>query len=149
MAFDLKSLFKKPATPEAAPASTVNAAGNQSIPQASSRKPLPFIGHLPIELQFRLLGTLFLIGLLVTIAAIFLQSQASSRGAAYLSVSGQIRPLSQQIPRAAQNALEGQTEGFRELRDARGRFASLLDRLTTGGDNDGIMVSATDARRAQ
>ncbi len=134
MAIDLKSLFKK------------RAPGAAAADDAPRRRALPVIGHLTVELQFRILGTVFLVSLLVTIAAIFTQSQTTSRGAAYLSISGQVRPLSQQIPRAAQNALEGQAEGFRELREARNRFALLVEKLAEGGDAEGITVPATSAR---
>jgi twitching motility protein PilJ len=107
------------------------------------RKGLPLIGLLGIETQFRILGTIFLISLLITIAAIFMQGQATTRGTTYLSVVSHIAPLTQQIPRAALNALQGQPEGFSELRDARDNFNRLLEGLIEGGEIRGIKVSAT------
>ncbi|KAF0162740.1 MAG: twitching motility protein PilJ [Rhodocyclaceae bacterium] len=133
MAFDLKSLFKKTAAPE-----TEN-------PEGTSRKGLPLIGHLEIETQFRVLGTVFLISLLITVAGIFMQGQATTRGATYLSVAGQIAPLTQQIPKSALNAMQGQKEGFTELRDSRDNFSKLLESLVEGGEVKGIKVSATSA----
>jgi twitching motility protein PilJ len=143
MAFDFKSLFKRPA---AKPATASTAASTT----AGKRHPLPLIGHFSVDVQFRLLGTVFLIALLTTIAAVFLQNRANNHGAAYLAVSAQIQPLAQQIPRAAQNALEGQIEGFRELRDARQKYAELLDRLAEGGTSGNLMIPATtgDPRKA-
>ncbi|MCE9570024.1 MAG: methyl-accepting chemotaxis protein, partial [Rhodocyclales bacterium] len=115
------------------------------IPRENRRSQgkLPLIGNFDIETQFRILGTVFLISLLIAIAAIFMQNQATSRGITYLSVAGQIGPLTQQIPKAALSAMQGQKEGFTELRDARDNFGNLLERLVEGGEIRGIKVSAT------
>jgi len=107
------------------------------------RKGLPLIGLLDIETQFRILGTIFLISLLITIAAIFMQGQATTRGTTYLSVVSHIAPLTQQIPKSALNAMQGQPEGFTELRDARDSFGRLVEGLIEGGEVRGIKVSAT------
>jgi twitching motility protein PilJ len=104
---------------------------------------LPLIGHLNIETQFRILGTVFLISLLITIAAIFMQGQATARGTTYLSVTAHIAPLTQQIPKAAFIAMQGQAEGFTELRDSRDTFRQFIERLVEGGEIRGIKVSAT------
>ena len=107
---------------------------------------LPLIGSFDIDTQFRILGTVFLISLLIAIAAIFMQNQATSRGITHLSVAGQIAPLTQQIPKAAIAAMQGQKEGFAELRDARDNFGTLLERLVEGGEVRGLKVSATSAQ---
>jgi len=130
MAFKLNSPFKSKSD-GAEPGAPVN------------RRRLPFIGHLSFEIQFGLLGAIFVVSLAVTLAAMYLQSETNARGAAYLSVSGQIRPLAQQIPKAAQNALEGQDSGFRELRQAQTRFGLLIERLGQGGEADGVVMPAT------
>ena len=62
---------------------------------------LPLIGHLDVQTQFRILGSIFLISLLISIAAIFLQVQATARGTTFLSAAGHIAPLTQQIPSLA------------------------------------------------
>ena len=109
----------------------------------ASGKPLPLIGRLPVESQFQVLGIVFLIGLLVAIAGIYLQTQTATRATAYLTISGQIRPLAQQVPKAAAAALQGDEEGFKELRAARNRFAELIERLSTGGNYEGIELPPT------
>ena len=120
------------------------AAVTRAAPEADRRrKGLPLIGQLDIETQFRILGTVFLISLLITIAAIFMQGQATTRGTTYLSVVSHISPLTQQIPKATQNAMQGQAEGFTELRDARDNFNRLIEGLIEGGEIRGIKVSAT------
>jgi twitching motility protein PilJ len=129
MAFALKSLLQKSAAPE-------TGAG-------SRRHALPLIGQFAIELQFRIIGTIFLVSLLIAIAAIFMQGQATNRGTTYLSVATRLAPLTQQIPKAALNALQGRVEGFTELRDARDTFSQLLESLVEGGEVRGVKVSAT------
>ena len=111
---------------------------------------LPLIGHLDIQTQFRILGTIFLVSLLISIASVFMQVQATSRGTTYLSVASNIPALIQQIPKAALNAMQGQKEGFAELSDARDSLGKLLEVLLEGGELKGVKVSATslDARPA-
>jgi twitching motility protein PilJ len=104
---------------------------------------LPLIGHLEIQTQFRILGTVFLVSLLISIASVFMQVQATARGTTYLSVANHIPTLTQQIPRAAVNATLGQKEGFTELRDARDQFAKTLEILTEGGEIKGVKVAPT------
>ncbi|WP_310451456.1 methyl-accepting chemotaxis protein [Sulfuritalea sp.] len=104
---------------------------------------LPLIGHLDIQTQFRILGTVFLLSLLISIAAIFMQVQATARGTTYLSVASHIAPLTQQIPKATLTAMQGQKEGFTELRDARDSFGKLMETLLEGGEVKGIKVAAT------
>ena len=98
-------------------------------------------GFEPDETQFRILGSVFLISLLISIAAIFMQVQGTARGTTFLSVASHIAPLTQQIPKAALAAMEGQKESFAELREARDAFAKLLESLVEGGEVKGIKVA--------
>jgi len=104
---------------------------------------LPVIGHLDIQTQFRILGTIFLLSLLISIAAVFMQAQTTARGSTFLSVASHIAPLTQQIPKSALTAMQGQKDGFLELREARDSFGKLLETLLEGGEVKGIKVSAT------
>jgi hypothetical protein len=104
---------------------------------------MPLIGHLAIDTQFRILGSVFLVSLLISIAAIFMQVQATARGTTFLSVASHIAPLTHQIPKAALAAMEGQKDGFSELREARDSFGKLLESLLEGGEVKGIKVAAT------
>ncbi|MBI3095319.1 MAG: methyl-accepting chemotaxis protein [Rhodocyclales bacterium] len=119
-----------------------------AVPAADRRGhgQLPLIGHLDIQTQFRILGTVFLLSLLISIAAIFMQVQATARGSTYLSVASHIAPLTQQIPKATLTAMQGQKEGFTELRDARDSFGKLMETLLEGGEVKGIKVAATSLR---
>ena len=120
------------------------AGGPPAVERRSNRgNRLPLIGHLEIQTQFRILGTIFLVSLLISIASVFIQVQATARGTTYLSVANHIPTLIQQIPRAAVNATLGQKEGFTELRDARDQFAKTLETLAEDGEVKGIRVAAT------
>ena len=144
MAFNLH--FKLPSFDRRKPVSPeTTSIGGAPGEERRRRGKLPLIGHLDIESQFRILGAGFLISLLITISAIFLQAQATNRGITYLSVTSHISALTEQIPIAVLNALRGQTEGFTELRDSRDNLDQLLERLVEGGEIRGITVAPTGA----
>ncbi len=137
--FKLPTLDRRNRSPEKPAAGAIPAVDRRS----NRGNKLPLIGHLEIQTQFRILGTVFLLSLLISIASVFIQVQATARGTTYLSVASNIPPLTQQIPKAALNAMQGQKEGFTELRDARDNFAKLLENLTEGGEIKGVKVAAT------
>ena len=131
MAIKIKSLLNK----QPKPGSTSSTAGR-------TRRPIPMIGHMPFDRQLRVLGIAFLVCLAIAVFAVAQQNQTAKRGANYISISGKIRPLAQQIPKATRIALEGQTNGFSELRDARSRFAQIMTDLTDGSDNSRPTLAA-------
>ena len=52
------------------------AGGPPAVERRSNRgNRLPLIGHLEIQTQFRILGTIFLVSLLISIASVFIQVQ--------------------------------------------------------------------------
>lgn len=104
---------------------------------------VPLLDKLALEMQFRILGIVFVISLLLAIAMIYVQIQNTARGSAYTALAGHLRPLAQQIPKATRSALQGESRGFDELDEARGRFNRLLAALAQGGEIDGVKVFAT------
>jgi twitching motility protein PilJ len=138
--FKLPTLDRRNSTSPRTPA----AGGAPAVDRRASRgNKMPLIGHLEIQTQFRILGAIFLVSLLISVASIFMQVQATARGTTYLSVASHIPPLTQQIPKAAVNAMQGQKEAFTELRDARDSLGKLLENLTEGGEVKGVKVAAT------
>ncbi|GAB1392066.1 hypothetical protein MASR1M60_02290 [Rhodocyclaceae bacterium] len=94
---------------------------------------------LGIELQ--ILGTVFLLFLTIATYIVFVDNRTANHTAAYLSVSGQMRTLSQQIGKATLMAMtSGDAAGLKELAQARDRFNQSLTILTTGGQRDGATV---------
>lgn len=105
-----------------------------------SRFKLPLIGDRSVGQQLQSLGTLFVFFLVVTAFVAWMDNRTATHGAAYTSAAGQMRMLSQSIAKSAQLALQGSTAAFRELREGRDGFSTLLDKVTKGGVIDEIDV---------
>ncbi len=130
MALNLRSLFKQRNAHDVP-------AGGADQPAAQAT------GRLALDLQFRILGIVFVISVLLATAMIYVQIQNAVRGSAYATVSSHLRPLAQMVSRATRHALQGETGGFDELIAARSRFNLLLERLGQGGEIGGVQVPAT------
>jgi twitching motility protein PilJ len=141
MAFKLP--FKLPSFDRRGSRGPATSGGPAPVIDRRGKGKLPVIGHFSIETQFRILGSVFLLSLLISIAAIFMQVQATARGTVFLSVASHITPLTHQIPKATLAAMEGQKDGFSELREARDELGKLLESLTEGGEVKGHKVAAT------
>jgi len=107
---------------------------------------VPVLGKLALEMQFRILGIVFVISLLLAIAMAYVQIQNATRGAAYANVVSHLQLLAQQIPKAMHSALQGENRGFAELGEARSQFNRLLEILAQGGDIDGVRIFATSGK---
>jgi twitching motility protein PilJ len=122
-----------------------NAAASPATPGAARflRGRLPLIGHLALEQQVRVLGTLFLFFIVIAAFLVWQDLRITRYNASYLSAAGQMRTLTQRIAKSAQQALTGETTAFGELKDSRNEFFSLLEKITGGGDIDGVTVPAS------
>jgi twitching motility protein PilJ len=125
------------------------------LPPAPS--PLPWIGRRPLVFQLQVLGCIVLACLIAAVSMAWLVVRDASHRAAYLAAAGQIRTLTEQIPKATYAAVTNQAEGFQELRDSAQRMSNILDRLHQGGLLDGVEIppvsglprAALDALRAE
>lgn len=133
-----KSLLAK--LQKKAPTSAAGATGDRPMPVG---KPLPLIGRLSLPVQYQILGALFVGMLMVALTGLWLQSRTATLATAYLVLTGKIRPLAQQIPKAASLALYGQKVGFVELRTSRERFNDLVEKLTSGGYVEDVLLPPT------
>jgi twitching motility protein PilJ len=94
---------------------------------------------LGIELQ--ILGTVFLLFLTIATYIVFVDNRTASYTAAYLSATGQMRTISQQVGKATLMVMtSGDAAGLKELGQARDRFNQALGILTTGGQIEGATV---------
>ncbi len=116
--------------------STILETSEVAAPQRQNRILLPLIGSKSVSTQVQVLGSFFLLFLIVPAFLIIVDSRATTHASTYLSAAGQLRTLSQQMAKAAHLALSGSPAGFAELRESRNRLTILLDRLTLGGDVD-------------
>lgn len=107
---------------------------------------MPLLGKLALDVQFRILDIVFVISLLLAITLIYVQIQNALRGSAYATVAAHLRPLAQQIPKAARLAAQGESGSFDELDAARSRVNLLLETLAKGGEINGVKVSATGGK---
>jgi twitching motility protein PilJ len=103
---------------------------------------LPLIGGLPMQRQVQVLLTVF--GLFVVVAAflVFVQLQGAAQHTAQITATGQMQVLSQRIANESQQGLQGNAAAFARLRNARERFAVLMDALLNGGEAGGVRLDA-------
>ncbi len=109
----------------------------------ASRLRLPIIGDKPAGTQVQVLGILFLLCLVVPAFMLVMDNRSAAHGNAFVSAAGQLRTLTQQVAKASQSAVSGDPAAFTELRETRNRLATLLDRLTEGGDFQDLSLPAT------
>lgn len=132
--------------PQAAPAGS-SSATRASGAVAGAVAPLPIIGALPVARQLQVL--VIVLGVLAAILAfvIFIDYRQASHGTIYVSTAGQMRMLSQRIPKAMQSANVGGATGYRQLQEAREQFAVAITLLTQGGASPaGAQVPPTSDR---
>jgi twitching motility protein PilJ len=105
--------------------------------------PLPVIGKLRIAQQLQILVALLVVLAMVAGFVVFVDYRAATYGTTYVSVSGEMRMLSQRIAKAAQTALGGNAVAFQQLQEARERFARSLTLLAQGGETAGTVLPPT------
>jgi twitching motility protein PilJ len=91
-----------------------------------------------------------LIGALIVLLAldgviVALDARQGTFGTLYIASVGKIRMLSQRLAKAAQQASQGNIEAFKQLRESRDEFASLMRLLTDGGLTAGTSLPPTTA----
>src|SRR6267142_2406496 len=109
--------------------------------------PLPLIRRLTVGRQLQLLTGLLVILLLIDAVIVVMDARQATFNSLYIATVGKIRMLSQRLAKAAQQASQGNREGFKQLRDSRDEFASQVKLLLSGGvASGGIDVPPTSAR---
>src|SRR5579859_6702846 len=64
----------------------------------------------------------------------------------YVAAVGKIRMLSQRLAKAAQQASQGNAAAFKQLRESRDEFASVVQLLESGGVTNGVTLPSTPKR---
>ncbi len=108
-------------------------------------RPLWLIGRLPIGRQLQLLTALLVALLVVDAAIVAVDTRQGTFNTLYIATVGKIRMLSQRLAKAAQQASQGNAAAFRQLRDSRDEFVSLLGFLTQGGALAQVSLPASPA----
>lgn len=94
-----------------------------------------------LGLELQILGTVFLLFLTIATYIVFVDNRTASHTAAWLSATGQMRTLTQQMAKATLTSMmAGDAAGLKELGQARDRYNATLNLLTVGGSFEGQTV---------
>jgi len=106
---------------------------------------LPLIGRLPIARQLQVLIAALIVVLAAIAAVVVYDTRQATFGTIYIASVGKLQTLSQRLAKAAQQASQGNTDAFKQLRGSRDEFVSLIKLLAFGGDSAGVNVPPTPA----
>ncbi|MBW7860665.1 MAG: methyl-accepting chemotaxis protein [Rhodocyclaceae bacterium] len=99
----------------------------------------------PVTERMKSLGLLFAVLVVVIAGLLVYQARQAANATLFVAAAGELQMLSQQIAKAAQLSLQGNTSAFAEMRTASGRFSSLLSAIAGGGELMGQSVPASPA----
>ena len=102
-----------------------------------------FFAQQPVIQQMKTLGGIFVILLLAIVTIVYFNNRNSTYGTAYVAASGEMEMLSQRLAKASTLALQGNPVAFGQLKESRETFGRLLERLTSGGEVEGVDVPAS------
>lgn len=106
----------------------------QGLRKLSGKEPtqLPLIGHLPAEKQQLYAGLAALIFIVLALGTLGFNAYLVGNKAEYVGTSTEMQMLSQRLAKGAQQAVLGNTEAFKQLKDSKERFDHSLKKLTNG-----------------
>jgi len=117
--------------------------GTSQTPGRGAPGRLPLIGAMPLNQQFQILAAAFAVFFVIAAGLAIHENRIGTQGAAYSSAVGQMRMLSQRLAKSAQLSLQGNAAAFKELRESRDSFGTLLERLIQGGEIEGVSLPAS------
>ena len=103
---------------------------------------LPFIGHLSLTRQLRILLVVFGAGILVTILALWRNAASNEVASAQTQIASDALMHSQRIGKAAPNAVQGNVDAFKQLEESRALLTRDLNLLSRGGSFAGSTIPA-------
>ena len=124
----------------AAPAGTAaagSAAGTASsaAPVARSGSGLPLIGHLPVGRQYSTLALVLLVVLVLLGVVIAYDANLDNQLTSGLVIAGDTQMHSQRLAKAVPNAVQGNAEGFKQLKESHEKIMLNLQALSGEGGN--------------
>ncbi|MBL8383778.1 MAG: type IV pili methyl-accepting chemotaxis transducer N-terminal domain-containing protein [Burkholderiales bacterium] len=99
-----------------------------------TRKPLPVIGHLPVERQYSLLALVLLASLALLALMVGKDAADANRAAAGVAIAGDALMHTQRLAKAVPNAVQGNAAAFAQLKESRDAVAVNLASLSGEGD---------------
>jgi twitching motility protein PilJ len=109
---------------------------------------LPLIGHLSLPRQLRLLLVAAVIGIGLTILALWQNAERNAVAASQTQIASDALMHSQRIGKAAPNASHGSGEAFGQLRESRDLLSRDLALLANGGQFDARTIPAPSGELA-
>jgi len=109
---------------------------------------LPFIGHLSLPRQLRILLAAFTIGVLLTLFSLWRNAGSGAVAAGQAQIASEALMHSQRVGKAAPNAMKGIPDAFTQLQDSRQQLGHDLALLAQGGDFGGNTIPAADGDAA-
>ncbi len=98
-------------------------------------RPLPLIGHLPIAQQLKILGSLALLLLLLTLGAAYVNSREATHSARYVAKAGELQLLLLQLGNQTSASLSGDSEAFEQLMQNKEQVVRLITLLDKGDES--------------
>lgn len=125
---------KKPAAKKGEGSSLHTTLIMQGLRKLSGKEPtqLPLIGHLSPEKQQLYSGVAALVFILLALGTLALNAYLVGNKAKYVGTATEMQMLSQRIAKGAQQAVLGNPEAFRQLKESRTAFDRDLKRLMLG-----------------
>ncbi len=123
----------------AAPPPQQQPAGAPEMKPAGGR-PLPLLGHLPLERQARILGAVIIALVCIGGGIAFSNERSAIVNTAHIEIAGQMRMLTQRLAKAALLGVQGKEPAFPQLQESRDVFARDLALLTAGGERAAVSL---------
>ena len=89
------------------------------------------------------LAALLAIVIVVDAGLVVYDARQATFNTLYVAAVGKIRMLSQRLAKAAQQASQGNSVAFKQLRESRDEFAGVVQLLESGGNVNGVNLPAT------
>ena len=109
---------------------------------------LPFVGHLPLQQQVRILLFTLIGAIVVGAIGVALNTSHSIVASTQTQIAGDALMHSQRIGKAAPNAIQGNIEAFKQLEESRKEFTHDLSVLSKGGEYQGRDIAEPNAQMA-
>jgi len=106
---------------------------------------LPFIGHLSLPRQLRILMMVFGAGIVLTILSLVMNASKNADASAQTQIASDALMHSQRIGKAAPNAIQGNLEAFAQLEESRILLNKDLNLLMKGGTFAGQSIPTPPA----
>ncbi len=121
---------------------------------AATPRGLPVIGRMPVARQFRILGLLLTLFLILAGLMVFLDARsanAATSAVGYATATTEMQTLAERMARAASAAAQGQVSALTTLGEARSALGKDIDTLQGGGNVRGTFIDGLrgSGRRAR